>query len=48
VFLLALVALAAQLQRVSSSGRITRLLNALGGVLFIALAWRIVKERPVL
>jgi threonine/homoserine/homoserine lactone efflux protein len=47
-FLLALVALATQLQRVSSSGRITRLLNALGGGLFIALAWRIVKDRPVL
>lgn len=48
VFLLGLVAVAAQLQKVSTSGRITRVLNALGGVLFIALAWRIVKERPVL
>lgn len=51
VFLLALVALAAQLQKLGSGGAAARWLNLLGGGLFMALAWRIVKaslgDRPV-
>jgi threonine/homoserine/homoserine lactone efflux protein len=43
LFLLALVALAAQLQKLGSGGQAARVLNLLGGGLFMALAWRIVK-----
>lgn len=46
LFLLALVLLAAQLQRLGASGPLRRVLNALGGLLFIGLALRILKERP--
>lgn len=51
LFLLALVAVTAQLQRwgrgMAGHGRWTRLLQGLGGMLFVALAWRMLKERPV-
>ncbi len=47
LFLLALVLLAAQLQRLGSSGPLARVLNAIGGLLFMGLALRILKERPV-
>ena len=46
LFLLALVLLAAQLQRLGTSGPLRRVLNTLGGLLFIGLALRILKERP--
>jgi threonine/homoserine/homoserine lactone efflux protein len=46
VFLLVLVVLAAQLQRLGSNGPLARVLNALGGLLFIGLALRILRERP--
>ena len=46
LFLLALVLLAAQLQRLGANRPLRRLLNGLGGLLFIGLALRIVKERP--
>ena len=46
VFLLLLVLLAAQLQRLGSSGPLARVLNALGGMLFIGLALRMLRERP--
>ena len=48
VFLLLLVALAARLARLGASGPVRRVLNGLGGVLFIALALRLLRERPVL
>lgn len=47
LFLLMLVMLAAQLQRLGGSGPLRRVLHALGGLLFIALALRLLKERPV-
>lgn len=47
LFLLALVALAARLRRLSAHPVLRRLLAALGGSLFIALALRLVSERPV-
>jgi threonine/homoserine/homoserine lactone efflux protein len=47
VFLLLLVALAARLARLGASPSLRRGLNALGGVLFIALALRLLRERPV-
>ena len=47
VFLLLLVALAARLARLGASPRLRRGLNAAGGVLFIALALRLLRERPV-
>lgn len=47
LFLLALVLLAAQLQRLGSNGPLARVLNAVGGLLFLGLALRILKERPV-
>jgi threonine/homoserine/homoserine lactone efflux protein len=47
VFLLLLVALAARLARLGASPRLRRGLNAVGGVLFIALALRLLDERPV-
>jgi threonine/homoserine/homoserine lactone efflux protein len=46
VFLLLLVVLAAQLQRLGANGPLARVLNALGGLLFIGLALRILRERP--
>ena len=46
LFLLALVLLATHLHRLRASGPMRRLLNALGGLLFIGLALRILKERP--
>ena len=51
LFLLALVAVTAQLQRwgrqARGDGRWGRLLQGLGGMLFVVLAWRMLKERPV-
>ncbi len=47
VFLLLLVALAERLSRLGASGRVRQLLNGLGGVLFIALALRLLREKPV-
>ncbi len=47
LFLLLLVALAARLSRLGASGRVRQLLGGLGGVLFIALALRLLRERPV-
>ncbi len=47
VFLMLLVALAARLSRLQSTGWSRRLLLALGGTLFIGLAVRLLKERPV-
>ena len=46
VFLLVLVALAARLSRLQTSGLARRWLGALGGGLFIALALRLLGERP--
>ena len=46
VFSLALVALAVQLARLGSSGAARRVLNAVGGLLFIGLALRLLRERP--
>lgn len=46
LFMLLLVALAARLRRLGGSTTARRGLEAAGGVLFIALAWRILKERP--
>lgn len=45
-FLLLLVAGAARLSRLGASPRLRRGLNAVGGVLFIALALRLLRERP--
>jgi threonine/homoserine/homoserine lactone efflux protein len=47
LFLLALVLLASRLQRLGSGARLGRVLNAVGGLLFVGLALRILKERPV-
>jgi len=47
LFLLVLVALAARLSRLQTSDTARRVLNGLGGVLFIALAVRILGNRPV-
>jgi threonine/homoserine/homoserine lactone efflux protein len=46
VFSLALVALANQLARLRTTGTVRRALNGLGGVLFIALAMRLLREKP--
>lgn len=46
-FLLALVALAARLQRLQATPGLRRLLNAVGGLLFIGLALRLLRERPL-
>jgi threonine/homoserine/homoserine lactone efflux protein len=46
LFLLALVVLAARLQRLGARPAVARALQGLGGVLFLALALRILKERP--
>ena len=48
LFLMWLVLLAARLSRLGASGPLRRWLNGLGGVLFIALALRLLRERPVL
>jgi threonine/homoserine/homoserine lactone efflux protein len=47
VFLMGLVLLAARLSRLQASGAARRWLNGLGGVLFIGLALRLLRERPV-
>ena len=47
LFLLVLVALAARLSRLQTSDTARRVLNGLGGALFIALAVRILGNRPV-
>ena len=46
LFSLALVALAARLARLGSTGAPRRALNAAGGLLFIGLALRLLRERP--
>jgi threonine/homoserine/homoserine lactone efflux protein len=46
LFSLVLVALAAQLARLGSNGPVRRALNGLGGLLFLALAARLLRERP--
>jgi threonine/homoserine/homoserine lactone efflux protein len=48
LFLLALVALAAQLQRLGAHAGAQRILQALGGLLFIGLAIRLLREEPSL
>lgn len=47
VFLLALVALAARLRSLQARPAVGRLLNAVGGLLFIGLALRLLRERPL-
>ena len=47
LFLMLLVALAARLSKLGASGRVRQGLNGLGGVLFIALALRLLRERQV-
>lgn len=46
-FSLALVALAARLSRAGASAALRRLVQAAGGLLFLALAMRLLKERPL-
>lgn len=46
LFSLTLVALAALLARLGSTGPTRRVLNAVGGLLFIGLALRLLRERP--
>jgi threonine/homoserine/homoserine lactone efflux protein len=46
LFLAALVLLAARLKRLGGNATLARALNTLGGLLFIGLALRILKERP--
>ena len=48
VFLLALVAVAARLSRLRTSDTVQRWLNGLGGLLFIGLALRLLRTRPLL
>lgn len=47
VFMMLLVALAARLSRLGASGAVRRALGALGGLLFIGLALRLLRERPL-
>lgn len=47
LFLMLLVLLASRLARLGASGRVRQVLNGLGGLLFIALALRLLRERPV-
>ena len=47
LFLMILVALASRLARWGASGRVRQVLNVSGGLLFIALALRLLRERPV-
>ena len=46
LFLLVLVALAARLKQLGASGPVRRVLNGLGGLLFIGLALRLLSARP--
>jgi threonine/homoserine/homoserine lactone efflux protein len=46
VFCLGLVFLAARLSQIKTTGSARRVLNGLGGLLFIALAFRLLKEKP--
>lgn len=46
LFSLALVALASQLGRLGSAGPLRRALQTLGGLLFVGLAQRLLRERP--
>jgi threonine/homoserine/homoserine lactone efflux protein len=46
VFMMVLVLLASRLARLGTSARVSRAFNALGGVLFLALALRLLRERP--
>jgi threonine/homoserine/homoserine lactone efflux protein len=48
VFLLCLVALAARLRRLQARPAVGRLLSGVGGLLFIGLALRLLRERPML
>ncbi len=47
LFLLALVAVSARLRRLQARPAVARGLKALGGLLFVALALRLLRERPV-
>ncbi|KPF59560.1 hypothetical protein D621_03925 [beta proteobacterium AAP51] len=47
VFLLLLVALAARLRRLQARPAVARALQAFGGLLFVALALRLLRERPL-
>ncbi len=47
LFLLALVAIAARLQSLQARPALRRGLNGIGGLLFVALALRLLRERPV-
>ena len=47
LFLMLLVVLAARLSKLGASRRVRQVLNGLGGVLFVALALRLLRERPV-
>lgn len=46
IFLLALVAVAARLRRMQASAQVQRVLGALGGLLFISLALRLLRQHP--
>ncbi len=48
LFLMGLVLLAARLKRLGASGPVKRGLEALGGLVFVGLALRLLRERPVL
>jgi threonine/homoserine/homoserine lactone efflux protein len=48
LFLMLLVLLASRLKRLGASPRVGQLLHAVGGLLFIALAVRLLKEKPAL
>jgi threonine/homoserine/homoserine lactone efflux protein len=48
LFLMGLVLLASRLKKLRASPRASQLLNAVGGVLIIALAVRLLKEKPAL
>jgi len=48
LFLFALVLLAQRLSRLGAGPVVGRLAQAVGGLLFVALAWRLLKEEPVL
>ena len=47
LFLMALVLLAARLQALGANARVGRLLGAAGGLMFIGLALRLLRERPL-
>ena len=46
VFLMLVVLLSERLSRLGGSARVRQALNAAGGLLFIALALRLLRERP--